>query len=267
MKRVAGVLILVMLPAIASCQNVRATGKVERNNHAIHTDRQTRGESDALSSELRRKIKTLIGKLGSDEWPERDEAEKELGKIGTPALLPLIDTLGSKDVHVRSKAESILYALKLGETDVIVLEKKLENTEDNISKLIQKLIEKAKTIPSDPDGNFALQVSNQSFAIDPVDIEIRIDGRLAVRDDFCVDDQHSRVRFTFNIKPGRHKIEAVSKKGEAKFEKEFEITKKRHWAVIDYWYYPMDQRGLLMKGPPTPKHLSFRISDSVSKGE
>lgn len=37
-------------------------------------------------------------------------------------------------------------------------------------------------------------------------------------------------------------------------EKEFEI-KDKHWAVVDYWYYPEAHYN------PTPKQFSFDIQD------
>jgi hypothetical protein len=110
-------------------------------------------------------------------------------------------------------------------------------------------------LAQDEKGNLVLYVSNQSFAISPVDITIHIDGKKAVDRDFDVGNQHIWISYAFSLSKGKHKLVAVSKKGGAKFEGQFEI-KDEHWAVIDYWYYP-DTTG----GAATPKKFSFDIQD------
>lgn len=118
----------------------------------------------------------------------------------------------------------------------------------------------APAMPQDPNGNFILYVSNQSFAVNPVDITIAIDGESAVEADFDVAGghvpQHNWVRHQFALEPGTHTITAASEKGKAALEKQFEITDK-HWAVIAYWYYPDNARG----ATPTPRKFSFIIKD------
>lgn len=115
-----------------------------------------------------------------------------------------------------------------------------------------------KIVPQNKDGNLTLYVSNQSFAITPVDITIFIDGRKAVTGNFDVKGeliaQHNWIKYVFSLPPGKHKLKAVSKKGEAVLEKEFNI-KGKHWAVVDYWYYPKSHYD------PTPRKFSFRIQD------
>ncbi|MBN2138082.1 MAG: hypothetical protein JW720_09760 [Sedimentisphaerales bacterium] len=113
------------------------------------------------------------------------------------------------------------------------------------------------TLPQDPNGNFILYVANQSFDEDPVDITVRIDDAKAVDSDFYVGNQHNWVKHQFALAPGRHKLNALSKKGKTALETEFEITDK-HWAVIDYWYYPKLTGG----AGPTPRHFSFLIQDT-----
>jgi len=114
----------------------------------------------------------------------------------------------------------------------------------------------------DEAGNFVLYVSNQSFAINPVDITVLIDGREAVRADFDVagpsgPPQHNWVKHQFSLAPGTHKLTVTSKKGGAVLEQDFEITGK-DWAVINYWYYPEG----VTKGTPTPRHFTFQIQDT-----
>ena len=120
--------------------------------------------------------------------------------------------------------------------------------------------EKTQTLPQHPTGNFVLYVSNQSFDVNPVDITVHIDGKKAIEGDFDVKGkriaQHNWIMHRFNLAPGRHRLTAKSKKGEASLQKEFEITDK-HWAVIDYWYYPTLRGG----AGPTPRHFSFSVQD------
>jgi len=111
-------------------------------------------------------------------------------------------------------------------------------------------------IPQDTNTNFVLYVSNQSFALTPVDITITIDGKKVISSTFEVGEgkrrQHNWISHGFDLTPGTHKLEAVSAKGDAKFEKEFEIKDEKHWAVLSYWYYP-DQDG--------KKHFTFQIQN------
>lgn len=111
-----------------------------------------------------------------------------------------------------------------------------------------------KVLPQDKKGNFVLYVSNQSFAITPVDIKVYIDGKRAVASDSEVKGQHNWIKHVFRLQPGKHKLAVASKKGQARMEKEFEI-KDKHWAVINYWYYPKSHYN------PTPRHFSFNIQD------
>lgn len=106
-------------------------------------------------------------------------------------------------------------------------------------------------LPQDESGNFVLYVSNQSFAQTPVDITVYINGKKAISSEFEVAGQHNWVRHIFKLQPGKYKLKITSKKGEAKLEKEIEIVGK-HWAVIDYWYYPEQDN---------KKHFSFHIQN------
>jgi hypothetical protein len=117
-------------------------------------------------------------------------------------------------------------------------------------------------LPQYASGNFILYVSNQSFAISPVDIHIHIDGKHAVESEFVVSDQHNWIIHTFRLSPGKHQLVARSLKGGANIEKSFtiedgKIAFKKYWAVIDYWYYPRQTGG----AGPTSKEFSCIISD------
>ena len=112
-------------------------------------------------------------------------------------------------------------------------------------------------LPQDPNGNFVLYVSNQSFAISPVDITISIDGTKAIQDDFDVKNQHHYVQYQFHLAPGKHILKADSSKGGAALAQEFEV-KDKHWAAIEYWYYPAVTGG----AGPTPKSFVFVVKDT-----
>ena len=105
-------------------------------------------------------------------------------------------------------------------------------------------------LTQDDNRNFALHVSSQSFAIDPVDIKIYIDNKLAVDRDFYVGTQHTYKSFRYSLSKGQHNIKIESKKGGATLEENFVIIDK-HSGVVEYWYYPETHYD------PTPKHFTF----------
>jgi len=100
----------------------------------------------------------------------------------------------------------------------------------------------SRKVVSDPNGNFHFYVTNQSFAISPVDIKVLIDGEMVVDGLFDVGSQHSEQEFVLRLPPGRHKIVAESKKGHARFEKTLEVDDKA-WAALAYWFYPKPEGG------------------------
>ena len=103
----------------------------------------------------------------------------------------------------------------------------------------------------DPNGKFTLFVSNQSYAIDPVDIRVTIDGELIISAYFNVGTQHSNFPFKLSLPPGTHRIRAWSVKGNAELEKEFNPG-DHDVGVITYFYYPKSH------SDPTPRQLNFR---------
>jgi len=107
----------------------------------------------------------------------------------------------------------------------------------------------------DADGGFTLFVSNQSFAIDPVDVRVEIDGELVVSDYFHVGDQHHFVPSRLSLLQGKHRIRIWSAKGEAELSTEFEL-KDHDVGVVTYWYYPESHYN------PTPRKFDF----STQKG-
>ena len=107
----------------------------------------------------------------------------------------------------------------------------------------------------DPEGDFTLHVSNQSFAITPVDIRIQIDGQTVVNGDFDVENQHNWKTFKLALAPGKHVLFVSSTKGEAELVKEFQVEGEQ-WAVIDFWYYPESHYS------PTPRKFSFHLQNT-----
>lgn len=127
----------------------------------------------------------------------------------------------------------------------------------NISsnKKIMPVLSEQTELKQEEKGNFALHLSNQSFAVDPVDIKILIDGKIAANQDFFVDDQHSYTSYRFLLTKGVHKLKIETKKGDATYENSFNITDK-HSGIVEYWYYP--EKG---NNPPTPKHFTFNFDE------
>ena len=111
-----------------------------------------------------------------------------------------------------------------------------------------------QTVVIDPNGNFRLYVSNQSFAISPVDIKVFIDGKRVVDGSFEVGSQHTIEEFVLKLSPGQHKIVAESSKGQTKLEQVFEVGDKA-WTALAYWYYPELTGG----SGPCPRHFSLDV--------
>ena len=111
----------------------------------------------------------------------------------------------------------------------------------------------------DPNqANFVLHVLNSSNASPNVDVQVYLDGELALNEFFEVGTNEVGITnhktYYFKLNTGMHTIKAVSVKGEAIFETQFEIDEKK-WAIIGYEYSP---------GPPPdtpPKHFGFQIQN------
>jgi len=103
-------------------------------------------------------------------------------------------------------------------------------------------------------SEFTLYVSNQSFEIDTVDINIYFDGNEYINEDFYVGNQHNWKEFNFKLSKGRHNIEIKSLKGLAVFKDKFMLKKNKYWAILNYWYAPLSSTD-------TTRHFNFTISD------
>jgi len=93
------------------------------------------------------------------------------------------------------------------------------------------------TISQVNNGNFILFVSNQSSYMDPVDIKIFIDGKLAVKKDFFCKDGHNWIKFEFQLKEGNHVMFVSSSKGDIKKDTLF-VLPATPYSVVDFWHYP-----------------------------
>ena len=121
----------------------------------------------------------------------------------------------------------------------------------------------ARSAPSDTqlqtrsEGNFVLYVSDQSFALDHVDITIRIDGRVAVRDEFAVGNEHNWRQYRFQLDPGVHHLTAFSRDGRARLASTFRVKEKLN-GVVDYWYSPGNPGGgRKLTFTHTPNQIAF----------
>jgi hypothetical protein len=97
----------------------------------------------------------------------------------------------------------------------------------------------------DAHGNVTLLVSNQSFEINPVDIELAIDGQVVVQDEFDVQGdqppQHNWHQFRLQLADGPHGLVAKSARGQARQQATFEVPDVQTVAVA-YWHDRQGER-------------------------
>jgi hypothetical protein len=111
-------------------------------------------------------------------------------------------------------------------------------------------------LPRSDNPTFTLFVSNQSFDLSRVDVEIRIDGQLAVTGDFLVEGQHTWVPFDFDLAAGPHQLRVTSEGAGVMLERPFDLAARR-WGVLSFWYYAAGSP------EPTPKQFSFQVLDEA----
>ena len=100
--------------------------------------------------------------------------------------------------------------------------------------LVGCAVEPHQVTPEPANPNFTLYVSNQSFEIDQVGIDVELDGELAVTGDFDVEGQHSWHEFRFALPPGTE----VTLEARAHSDVLHEIVKvsdDHDYAVINFW--------------------------------
>jgi len=110
----------------------------------------------------------------------------------------------------------------------------------------------------DPNGNFIVLIGNGSPEINPVDIKVYIDGRMAV--DGVFEYRFNRgvglwKTLRFSLPQGRHTLRAETVKGETQSEQEFQISGK-HWVLISYYHNPKPRYGA-----PIPKRFTIHFFD------
>ncbi len=93
-------------------------------------------------------------------------------------------------------------------------------------------------------GVLILYVSNQSFAINPVEIKVFIDGRKVIDDKFKIRYQRNWRKYQFELARGTHRLRIESTNGDVTWEEPFDITRKQ-WGVINYWCQPKDAESVV----------------------
>lgn len=99
-------------------------------------------------------------------------------------------------------------------------------------------------------------VSNQSFEIDPVDIDVYVDNVKVITGDFVVKNQHNWLRFDFEAgADAPHVVRAVTAKGNVAASATVDVRAGGRWVIVDFWFY----------GPkhysPTPPSFSITAHD------
>jgi hypothetical protein len=79
-----------------------------------------------------------------------------------------------------------------------------------------------------------LWVSNQSFDVDPVDIQIYVDEQQVVCDSFRVESQHSWILFELELDEGEHSLRAVGLDGQVELAEAFTVSNE-HWGLVEFW--------------------------------
>lgn len=91
---------------------------------------------------------------------------------------------------------------------------------------------------------FHVYVSNQSFDLDPVDIDIYVDDIKLITGDFLVGSQHNWKAFDFTIEAGKpHTVRAVTTKGGVEKSEVVNVPAAGRWVVVDFWYSAPSESG------------------------
>jgi hypothetical protein len=101
----------------------------------------------------------------------------------------------------------------------------------------EEKLPKADSDLLDPNGNFTLYVTNQSYAIDRVDIRVEIDDALVVSEYFNVGTQHTFEPFKLTLSQGMHKIHVWSELGDVELTDDFDTT-DHDVGVAMFWHNP-----------------------------
>jgi len=107
----------------------------------------------------------------------------------------------------------------------------------SLSILLNMCSEDTSVITQVENGNFILYVSNQSTFLDPVDLKITIDGKLALNQEFLTEDGHNHIKFQFRLADGNHIFSVSSIKGNINKDTIFTLP-TTPYCVVSFWYYP-----------------------------
>lgn len=103
---------------------------------------------------------------------------------------------------------------------------------------------------------FHFYVSNQSFDLDPVDIDVYVDGTKLITGDFLVKGQHNWFRFDFIAEADKpHTVRAVTQKGQVERSEVVQVPAKGRWVVVNFFYYGPSHYN------PTPRSFSIDAYD------
>lgn len=100
--------------------------------------------------------------------------------------------------------------------------------------------EKLSDVPADGETvPLHLYVSNQSFDISPVGIDIWLQETHVITGGFHVEGQHNWILFELEVPVGNHVLRAESLEGSVVLNESIRVAAER-WGVLDFWYYPED---------------------------
>lgn len=89
---------------------------------------------------------------------------------------------------------------------------------------------------TDPDANFTLVVTNQSYDDEEVQLEVKVDGATVVDGDFHVEGQHNYVSYPLVLRPGTHELTAASDDFDEALQETFEVPQgKDRFGLIEHW--------------------------------
>jgi hypothetical protein len=99
---------------------------------------------------------------------------------------------------------------------------------------------KLTSLSTDGDGvTLHLYVSNQSFHLSLVDIDIWLDDTHMVTGGFDVEGQHNWILFDLQMPAGSHSMRAEALDGTVLLNVAVPVPQER-WGVLDFWYYTDD---------------------------
>ena len=87
---------------------------------------------------------------------------------------------------------------------------------------------------TDDQFPFLLWVSNQSFDVDPVDIQIYVDDHQVVCASFWVESQHTWIQFELELDDGEHTLRLVGLDGQIELVDTFGVSSE-HWGLASFW--------------------------------